>query len=143
MISVFIKTKTLLAPVSGRIVALNTVPYFREAIRRGISGIAVIPSDTKIYAPMDGMVYTRQSRSANAEIYIDSQRGSIALGGAFKSYIKNSRVHAGDLIAAIDIEFIRNSGYFTYVLMLMPKTVSARLVDSEWVQGGESCVVRL
>ena len=142
MLSVFTRTKDIISPVSGRTAPFSGVPRYREAMRRGYMGIAVIPSETGIFAPIDGIVKTRPGSAVNAEIYIEPSRSIIILHGGFTSHIKKgSRVRAGDLIATIDLDFIQTNGLFTYVLLLMPK-MSATLVDNEWVKGGSSIVMK-
>lgn len=142
MLSVFTRTRDIISPVSGRITPFEDVPYYRAAKERGLMGVAVIPSETGIFAPIDGVVGTKAGSSPNAEIFVNPLRGTISLHGGFTSCIKKgSRVRAGDLIATIDLDFLQTNGLFTYVLLLMPRT-AAKVVDNEWVKGGSSIVMK-
>lgn len=133
MISVFIKTRHLLAPVSGRSVPLKAADS---------RGIAIIPADTVIFAPVDGTLVLKEG--SGLDIFVNFSRGTIELRGKFKCSLKSgSRVNAGDAVAAIDLDLLKNGGYMTQVRLTLPKNAAARPIDTEWVKGGESPVIKI
>ena len=129
MIGVFTKTKELLAPVSGRVIQSRQ------------NGIVIIPSDTRIYAPAAGVISVKSGKGTPK---ISFNARMLELSGGFKTHIKNgSRVKAGDVIAAIDLDLLKNGGYMTKVFLMIQQNGTVKQVDSEWVRGGESIVFRL
>ena len=130
MISVFVKTKFLLAPVSGRVVSWSKDEKNRK--------VGIIPSDVKLFAPVSGVVTVKETGGA-AEVFVDPFRGHIELSGSFTGHIKNgSRVKAGDLIAAIDLD----GGSLTKVSLIVPQKFAAVQIDAEWLSGGASRIMR-
>ena len=133
MISVFTKPKQLLAPVSGRVVPLKSA---------NARGLAIIPTSVKIYAPISGAVSLADGEGA--EIFVNAARGIIQLRGKFACTVKNgSRIEAGALIAVIGAELFNRREYMPRVLLIMPKTTAVKPIDTEWVQGGESALLKI
>lgn len=113
-------TLSVLAPVSGQIIALEQVPdpVFSEKVLG--DGIAIIPEDGKIYSPVNGTV-TTVSTTLHAygfttkdglDILVHVGLETVSLKGeGFKVYIKEGDlVKAGELIAEVDLEFLKNKG---------------------------------
>ena len=108
---------TLLAPLSGQIVALEQVPDPVFSGKVLGDGIAIIPQDGKIYSPVTGTV-TTVSTTLHAygfaaenglDILIHVGLETVSLKGeGFKVYIKEGdMVKAGELIAEVDLEFLK------------------------------------
>ena len=108
---------TLLAPLSGQIVALEQVPDPVFSGKVLGDGIAIIPEDGKIYSPVTGTV-TTVSTTLHAygfatedglDILIHVGLETVSLKGeGFKVYIKEGdMVKAGELIAEVDLEFLK------------------------------------
>ena len=108
---------TLLAPLSGQIVALEQVPDPVFSGKVLGDGIAIIPEDGKIYSPVTGTV-TTVSTTLHAygfaaenglDILIHVGLETVSLKGeGFKVYIKEGdMVKAGELIAEVDLEYLK------------------------------------
>ena len=111
-------TKKLLAPVSGQIVPIEEVPDEVFAQKILGDGIAIIPSDGKIYAPLDCTIasvtdslhaYGLEAED-DVEMIIHFGLETVALGGeGFTSHVKvGDQLKAGDLIAEADMDFLKS-----------------------------------
>ena len=112
--------KYVLAPLSGRAVPLEQVPD--DVFSRKIlgDGVAVIPSDGRIVAPVDGEVASvSETRHAygftsddGLEILVHVGLESVTLRGeGFVSHVQaGDRVRAGDLVAEFDLGLLESRG---------------------------------
>ena len=115
--------KNVLAAQTGKVIPLEEVkdPVFSESILG--SGIAIIPSDNKILAPISGKI--RQIAQTYHSISIQGEDGIKILlhlgidtfklkGKGFTPKVTvGKNVHAGDAIMQMDIDFIKNNGFDT------------------------------
>ena len=112
--------KSILAPLSGQAVPLEQVPddVFSQKILG--DGIAIIPADGKIYAPVNGVIsavtdtlhaYGFTSEDG-LEILVHVGLDSVKLKGeGFKSYVQvGDKVKAGQLVAEVDLKFLISKG---------------------------------
>ena len=111
---------SLLAPLSGQAVPLEQVPddVFSQKILG--DGIAIIPADGKLYAPVDGEIasiaetlHAYGFTSENGmEILVHVGLDSVALKGeGFKSHVQlGDKVKKGQLIAEVDLKFLESKG---------------------------------
>ena len=145
----FLKKKTetwmLGAPVKGRAVPLQEVndPTFSDGLLG--KGVAVIPSEGKVYAPTDGeiaMVFeTLHAVSMNAdfgaEILIHVGLDTVSMKGeGFKGHVKSGdRVKKVDLLLEMDLDKIKEAGYDTITPMLICNTDA--YADVEGLAGKE------
>lgn len=108
---------SVLAPISGEIIALEQVsdPVFSGKVLG--DGIAIIPEDGKIYSPVNGTVTTVSntlhaygfSTTDGVDILVHVGLETVSLKGeGFKVYIKEGdMVKAGELIAEVDLEYLK------------------------------------
>ena len=108
------------APVSGKIVALSQVPdpVFSDKVLG--DGIAIIPSEGKIYSPVTGTVAsvaaTRHaygfSCENGVEILVHFGLETVGLQGeGFTPHVKEGdQVKAGDLVAEVDMKLLESKG---------------------------------
>ncbi len=114
---------SLYAPLSGTVVPLEQVKD--EVFSQGIlgQGIAIEPSEGKLYAPADGVVenvFNTQHAigirsDTGLEILIHVGIDTVQLGGKFYALHvkKGERIKQGDLIGDFDLQGIKESGYHT------------------------------
>ena len=112
--------KSLLAPLSGQAIPLEQVPddVFSQKILG--DGIAILPTDGKIYAPVDGEIATVAetlhaygfTSADGLEILVHVGLESVALKGqGFVSHVQvGDKVKAGQLVAEVDLEFLKRMG---------------------------------
>ncbi len=121
----FMKKKgiSLAAPVKGECIPISEVadPTFAEEILG--KGIAIKPSEGKIYAPADGVVSTvfptghavGVTTPDGVEILIHVGLDTVQLKGQFfnTKVEENQKVSKGDLLLEADIKEIAGAGYDT------------------------------
>lgn len=110
--------KTIFAPMSGTVVPLKQVPDGVFAKKMLGDGIAILPADGKIYAPVDGEVATVAETlhaygflsEDGLEVLIHVGLDSVELKGkGFTSHVQaGDKVRKGDLIAEVDLEFLKS-----------------------------------
>lgn len=147
------KKYSLSSPVSGKVVALDSVPdkVFSEKLLG--DGCAVIPENGNILSPADGIISsiadTRHAygitSDCGAEILIHFGLETVSLEGkGFDVRVKvGDRVKKGDLIAIADVDFITEKGLslLTPVLICnLPDSSAVRTV-SEQVKAAEDILM--
>ena len=114
-------TKEIKSPLSGKVIALSKIddPVFAGGAMG--NGIAIQPSDNKVYAPLDGTVeFVADSKHAvgiksddGVELLIHVGMDTVKMNGkGFDVKTKvNERVKEGDLLLEFDREAIEKAGY--------------------------------
>ncbi|CVI70853.1 PTS system glucose-specific EIICBA component [Clostridiales bacterium CHKCI001] len=107
----------ILAPINGKVIPLEQVPdpVFAEKIIG--DGVAIQPSDGKIYSPVDGEITTVADTlhaygfrtEDGIELLIHFGLETVALKGeCFKAHVKaGDKVKAGQLIAEADMNYLK------------------------------------
>ena len=144
---------TVLAPLTGKAVLLSEVPdpVFAEKIIG--DGIAIIPEDGKIVSPVDGEV-SSVAETGHAygftadnglEVLVHVGLETVSLNGeCFKIYAKaGDKVKTGDLIAAVDLNFLKEAGINAITPILICSDVEEKeiLYTEGNVKAGESVVL--
>ncbi len=112
------KQDILLSPLNGEVVSLDKVPDDVFSQKMLGDGCAVIPTDGKIYSPINGQVkmifdtlhaYGLQSDNGT-EILIHFGLDTVNLKGeGFTAHVKEGDiVEAGDLLAEVDLAFLKS-----------------------------------
>lgn len=119
----------LFAPISGEILALEQVPDTIFANKIIGDGIAIIPSDNKVYAPIDGTIsMVTPSKHAiglttheGLDILIHVGIDTVSLNGeGFILHVnEKDSVKAGDLLIEFDIENITKHSLSTITPVLI------------------------
>lgn len=114
-------SEEITAPVSGEIIPLEKVPD--QTFASGVlgKGVAIEPSEGKIYAPADGTVTsffpTKHAigitTDKGAEILIHVGLNTVELDGKFfeTHTQENARVKKGELLLSFDMSEIKKAGY--------------------------------
>ncbi|MBR7017065.1 MAG: PTS glucose transporter subunit IIA [Lachnospiraceae bacterium] len=112
-----LKDTTVCAPMNGRVIPLAEVPD--EVFSSGMlgQGVAIDPSEGKLYAPFDGTVSSifdtkhafTLTNAAGAEMLIHMGIDTVQLGGKYftPKVSEGAEVKKGDLLAEFDINAIR------------------------------------
>ncbi|BAU97054.1 PTS system beta-glucoside-specific transporter subunit IIBCA [Corynebacterium suranareeae] len=120
---------TLNAPVDGTLVALSEVsdPVFRSG-KMG-AGISILPNSGKIYAPCDATVKVamktghafglRAAGGVDVLIHIGIDTVSLAGEGFTMHVQRGDEVKAGDLLAEVDLDLVRDKGLDPSTIMLV------------------------
>ncbi len=149
------KTTVIASPVNGRSIPITDVPdpVFSDKVLG--DGCAVIPSDGKIYSPVDGMISsvaeTKHAYGISAdngiEILVHFGLETVSLKGeGFTSRVNvGDKVRKGDLIANVDMEILREHGInpVTPVLVCdMPENSELTVTGGRVIAGDELISVR-
>ena len=120
---------TLVSPVSGKIMSLDSVPDKVFAEKLLGDGCAILPDDGKIFSPVDGRISSIADAKHAFGIEADDGREllihfgleTVGLEGrGFDVRVKvGDRVKAGELIAVADLELIRKEGLSTITPVLI------------------------
>ena len=147
--------KSLLAPLSGQVISLEQVPdeVFSQKILG--DGIAIIPSDGKLYAPVDGEIASVAETlhaygftdADGLEILVHVGLDSVKLKGeGFKSHVQvGEKVTAGQLVAEVDLQYLESQGVPTITPVLIcegAENVPMR-ASSGTVTAGKDTVIKL
>ena len=121
--------KSLLAPLSGQAVPLEQVPddVFSQKILG--DGIAIIPTDGKLYAPVDGEIASVAetlhaygfTSEDGLEILVHVGLDSVKLKGeGFTPHVKEGdKVKKGQLVAEVDLQLLESRGVPTITPVLV------------------------
>ena len=123
-----LKDTTVYAPMNGRVIPLAEVPD--EVFSSGMlgRGVAIDPSEGRLYAPFDGTVSSvfdtkhafTLTNKAGAEMLIHIGIDTVQLGGRYftPKVADGTEVRKGDLLAEFDLNAIRRE-YKTITPILM------------------------
>ncbi len=121
------------APIKGNVLKLEEVPDPVFAQKQMGEGIAIQPSEGKVYAPFDSSVgYLAETKHA---IFLEHESGAQLLihvgidtvnlkGEGFTSHIKTGdKVNAGQLIMEFDLDIIEQAGLSSITPVIIPSGV--------------------
>lgn len=146
-------SEEITAPVSGEIIPLEKVPD--ETFASGVlgKGVAIEPSEGKIYAPADGTVTTffptkhaiGITTDKGAEILIHVGLNTVELDGKFfeTHTQENARVKKGDLLLSFDMGEIKKAGYQLVTPVLITNAgeyTSVESVSQGLIEQGQSLI---
>ena len=123
--------KVVFSPLAGEVVPLESVsdPVFAEKTMG--DGVAIIPSEGKLYAPISGVV--QALFPTGHAIAITGDNGiSVMLhigidtvemeGKGFTAHVsQEDRVEKGQLLITFDIDTIKAEGYETTTMIVLPE----------------------
>ena len=131
---------SVLAPLSGEIIALEQVPDPVFSGKVLGDGVAIIPVDGKIYSPVNGTITTVSttlhaygfSTEDGLDILVHVGLETVSLKGeGFKVYIKEGDiVKAGELIAEVDLEFLKQKGISSTTPVLICAGAESKVMET-------------
>ena len=145
----------ILAPVTGKAVALSEVPDPVFADKVLGDGAAIIPAEGKIVSPVNGEISTVAetghaygfTSEDGLEILVHVGLETVSLNGeCFKVYVKpGDKVKAGDLVAEVDLKYLEEKKINPITpVLLCSDTEGKELQYTEGeVKAGESAVLTL
>ena len=127
------------APVAGRLVGLDEVPDPVFASRALGEGVGIVPADGRILAPADGLLASVAPTGhafglvtdGGAEVLVHVGIDTVTMQGTgFDVRVEQGqRVAAGDLLAVVDLEAIREAGVDPITLVTVPNTATFAAVE--------------
>lgn len=128
----------IVAPVSGQMVALDEIPDKVFASGALGSGVGIVPSENVVRAPVSGKVVTVASsghafglKSADGvELLVHIGIDTVELKGEHftVAVAKGDLVEAGDELATVDFQAIKNAGYDTTTAVTVTNTAKLQEV---------------
>ncbi|WP_411342717.1 PTS system trehalose-specific EIIBC component [Paenibacillus sp. WLX1005] len=126
-----VDTLDLPSPISGQAVPLDQVPDPAFAEKQMGEGIAIEPTEGKVYAPFDGNVAHVIDKSKHAlilehtsgvQILVHIGIDTVGLkGDGFKAHVATGdTVTKGQLLLEFDMDMIRSAGYATISPIIVP-----------------------
>lgn len=150
-----IKPESITSPLKGNVVALSDVNEPLFATYTIGKGIAIQPSEGKVYAPADGVVTTLFptqhaigiTSKNGAEILIYAGIDTVKLNGQYyQSHVQQGdQVKQGDLLLEFDIESIQQSGFETITPIVITNTEEYATINvtNESILSTESKLMKL
>ena len=127
------------APVAGRLVGLDEVPDPVFASRALGEGVGIVPADGRILAPADWLLASVAPTGhafglvtdGGAEVLVHVGIDTVTMQGTgFDVRVEQGqRVAAGDLLAVVDLEAIREAGVDPITLVTVPNTATFAAVE--------------
>ena len=123
-------SKELVSPLMGEVIPLETVNDEAFAEKFMGDGLAIIPAEGKLYAPMSGMVEAlfptnhaiaiAGDNGINAILHIGID--TVEMGGdGFEALVRQGdRVEKGQLLITFDMDKIESSGYEATTMVVLP-----------------------
>ncbi|OZG63147.1 PTS mannose transporter subunit IIABC [Bifidobacterium lemurum] len=125
-------TESVLAPVSGHVIALDDAGDKVFASRALGEGVGVEPAESRVVAPVDGVLTTVAATGHvfgiktddGVEVLVHVGLDTVRMGGEgfAVAVAKKQRVHAGDLLVTVDENRIRAAGHAATVMMTVINT---------------------
>lgn len=146
------RRKNVASPIKGKIVELEHVPDKTFADKVLGDGIAIMPEEGKVFAPVNGKVTcvmdTKHAVALTSEdgleILIHVGLETVELQGKyFTAHVENGAdVKEGDLLLEFDLEAIKKAGYQTVTPVIVTNTsdfisVLPMLKEDDLVLGGD------
>lgn len=148
------KLLDIISTQDGKAVNLDEVPDPAFSQRMLGDGVAIIPTDNKVYAPIDGVIiqvydtlhaYGIQSDDGlDILIHIGINTVELKSKGFTSLVNEGDRVKAGDAIAIADLDFIKSKGYEIYTPILITNIDEVRSISCAYgpVKSGETVVIK-
>ena len=149
------KVLSVIAPLSGKVVALEQVPDPVFAEKALGEGAAIIPESGKIYSPVDGEVASIAatqhafgfSSTDGLDVLVHVGLETVALNGeGFTVHVKEGdKVKAGDLVAEVDLKFLdsKNINPITPVIICDGMDEMSMSIAGGRVSAGKDAVITL
>jgi PTS system beta-glucosides-specific IIC component len=150
-------TVEVLAPVAGQAVALADVQDKVFASGAMGKGLGIIPADGHIYSPISGSIKAAMKTGHafgiksddGVEVLVHIGIDTVQLQGrGFESAVtRGQQVRAGDLLAVVDLDVVKEAGYDTTTLVMVTNTAQLTSVepvtDGSLAQGDTAITVQV
>ncbi|KOP68593.1 PTS beta-glucoside transporter subunit IIABC [Bacillus sp. FJAT-18019] len=124
-------TVDIMAPIKGTVVPLTEVPDPAFAEKQMGQGVAIIPSEGKVYAPFDGQVAHLIKKSKHAIILTDTNGVQVLIhvgintvslkGEGFTAHVETgAEIRKGQLLLEFDIDRIQGAGLPVITPVIIP-----------------------
>lgn len=147
------KNETFAAPVSGKVMPVTEVQDKVFSSKAMGDGIAIDPTEGKIYAPFSGEItvafptgHAYGIKAANGkEVLIHIGMDTVELDGkGFTPYVKQGDiVNQGDLLTDVDLDYIRSQGKPVVTPVIFTDGTAVELLKTGTVSAKEKDIIKL
>ncbi|MEJ5920242.1 glucose PTS transporter subunit IIA [Corynebacterium sp. H78] len=127
------------APLAGHVVSLDEVDDKVFASRALGDGVGIKPSSSEVVAPVSGVLMTvaktghafgiKTDDGVEVLVHVGLDTVKMKGEGFTVSVEKKQRVRAGDTLAYVDFEAVKNAGYDTTTIMTVTNTAAMQTVE--------------
>lgn len=145
------KERKILAPVKGKVIPLEQVPDEVFAQKVLGDGVGIIPEEGKIYSPVDGKITTITDTlhaygfetEDGIQMIVHFGLETVSLKGkGFTSKVKvGDKVKAGDLIAEVDLEYLKKQNVETITPVIVCSGINTEDMIFEYGEIGAKDVL--
>ncbi|MCI5952780.1 MAG: PTS transporter subunit IIBC [Anaerostipes sp.] len=145
------KERKILAPVKGKVIPLEQVPDEVFAQKVLGDGVGIIPEEGKIYSPVDGKITTITDTlhaygfetEDGIQMIVHFGLETVSLKGkGFTSKVKvGQKVKAGDLIAEVDLEYLKKQNVETITPVIVCSGINTEDMIFEYGEIGAKDVL--
>lgn len=145
------KERKILAPVKGKVIPLEQVPDEVFAQKVLGDGVGIIPEEGKIYSPVDGKITTITDTlhaygfetEDGIQMIVHFGLETVSLKGkGFTSKVKvGQKVKAGDLIAEVDLEYLKEQNVETITPVIVCSGINTEDMIFEYGEIGAKDVL--
>lgn len=152
-VATLVRTEHVVAPVAGSVIPLTEVNDKVFASKALGDGVGIVPSSGRVVAPVSGVLVTVPDSGHafgiktddGVEVLVHVGIDTVRLGGkGFHVDVqKDQRVGAGDVLANVDLDTVRDAGYDTTTIVVVINTMALKEVTprkSDTVALGEPII---
>ncbi len=144
-VATLIATRTVGAPVAGHVVPITEVNDKVFASKALGDGVGIVPSDGHVTAPVAGTLVTvadtghafgiKTDDGVEVLVHVGIDTVQMEGKGFHLDVAKDMRVEAGDLLATVDLDAVKEAGYDTTTIVVVINTAALKSVQP--VAGGD------
>ena len=133
-VALAVATDTVIAPIAGQVIALTDVPDPVFASGALGSGVGIVPTAGRVVAPVSGNLTTVANTGHafgiatddGVEVLVHVGIDTVKMAGkGFEVLVtQDQRVEAGDLLANVDLDAVKEAGYETTTIVVVLNTLS-------------------
>ena len=144
-VATLVATRTVSAPVAGKVVPLAEVNDKVFASKALGDGVGIVPTDGHIVAPVAGTLATvadtghaygiKTDDGVEVLVHVGIDTVQMEGKGFHLDVAKDQRVEAGDLLATVDLDAVKEAGFDTTTIVVVINTATLKSVKP--VEGGD------
>ena len=137
-VATLVATRLVEAPVSGKVVPIAEVNDKVFASKALGDGVGIIPTDGHVVAPVAGVLVTvpdtghafgiKTDDGVEVLVHVGIDTVQLEGKGFQLDVAKDQRVEAGDLLAKVDLDAIKEAGFDTTTMVVVVNTASLKKV---------------
>jgi len=133
-VAVAVATETVNAPIAGRVIALTDVPDPVFASKALGDGVGIVPSQGRVVAPVSGTMITvantghafglKTDDGVEVLVHVGIDTVKMAGKGFDVLVADGQRVEAGEPLATVDLDAVKEAGYETTTIVVVLNTAA-------------------